>query len=87
MYHYGYMYPSLVTPGLVRIIQETYVVDPHCILSLYKDGITGFQVQAGPIVFVARGCNIPCILHQDFSNENLSLNYTNDKSSYFAQYH
>ena len=43
-------------------VSHTIVADLCCILSLHMYRITG--IQSYKIVFVARTCNIQCILHQ-----------------------
>ena len=45
-------------------VSHTTVVDLCCMLSLYKNRIIGRPIQSHTIVFVARACNMQCILHQ-----------------------
>jgi len=59
-------------------VSHTTVVDLCSILSLYKNGIT--RIQSYKIEFVARACNIQCILHQSCPMITLKL-YTDKKFS------
>jgi len=59
-------------------VSHATVVDLCCILSLYKNRIT--RIQSFEIAFVARTCNIQCILHQSCPMKTLKL-YTNEKFS------
>ena len=60
------------------------VVDLCCIISLYKNSITGFQdVQSCKTLFVACTCNIRCTLHQNCPKNNSTL-VTNGQTSCFT---
>jgi len=50
---------------------HTTVVDLCCNLSLFKNRTTG--IQSYKIVFVARACNIQCILHQSCTMKTRSF--------------
>jgi len=61
-------------------VSHNTVVDLCCILSLYKNRITGMQ--SYKIVSVTRACNIQCFLHQSCPLKTRNFTYTIEKSSY-----
>jgi len=66
-------------------VSHTTIVDLCCILSLYKNRITGFQgEQSYKMVFVALASNIQCVLHQSCPMKTQHFTDTNEKSSYLT---